>query len=169
MMDSINREDNESLNAEVEYLTNTFIVVLESSIQKSENLVNEFIGIEDGYKNIWFTPIDAITLRQQLAPNAKQVLNESKRIRGKIKSVVAVVEQYAQGKVDAPDVLAELKIEISSREGQFTTSATENGFEFSMEQLEMSKKEAQRTLTPEQFKRWKKEERRMRSRSADDE
>lgn len=117
--------------------------------------------------HLWLSPSEVITARQQLAPAADAGACSLEQLLAYVNCIIQVTEsnvQYSHLFDDISKAFAPKQDEFAMDEAG-GSSLSQSSAVLSALELSLSKKEAQRALSPEKFKVWKKEKAKRKSKN----
>ena len=158
---AIQRNDKDLISEELEYLKETFVPLLASKLAAVEGLEFE-LSINDERISVWLDESDILLVKQSLLPKARALKSRAEELYLKAETTKDSIEKLLREEITVDDVIipsagTDLELEFESAGQMVFTPAI----------LQMSKREAQRALSAEDFRRWKKEQRKLRSISDD--
>jgi hypothetical protein len=144
-------EDKVCLSAELKSLNETFLPLIVAKIVSFESLAEELRGEVDK-ANLWLSAEDVVALRQQLEPAASLAARNLRLTLSSAIQTSILAQDYLEDNLTREDLM----VLLDKEEQDFEHEVHDETGGFSREELSLSKKEAQRRLGPDDFRRWKK-------------
>lgn len=167
------KDDVDTINEQITFFREDYIPLAARKAVQFDRLVRELSGLEDDrigpMTNLWLDELDVAALRQQLLPKAKLALEHYEEILNKASTVAVVMEAYmaSRDQVNIEEISNTLMASIDCGRPQEDDSIESN--QFTPSEMRMTKREAQKVLSPDRFKAWKKEIRASKGASNNDE